>query len=288
MFGGAVLGLTSAVRLAGPLAGVLVSLHVLSRARLRSPGPLLVYWSAGALVCYLAWPSLWSSPLTSLTDFLHRTVVEKFDVVVLFEGERYRATELPWRYLPKLLLLQTTIPALLLATAGFGLAIFRARDTTPSDDAVLLFLWFALPLGLAIALDSVTYDSGRHYLFARTPLFLFAGIAVERFWLRWKGLWIRSAFVGAVLIPGLVPILRLHPYEYIYFNELVGGVRGAFRQYELDYWATSYREAMGYVNRVAPPGGAITVEPARHLFTPMLAPTFASSVDPRGSMQHLA
>ena len=28
-----------------------------------------------------------------------------------------------------------------------------------------------------------------------------------------------------------------HPYEYIYFNELVGGGKGATGNFEVDYWA---------------------------------------------------
>jgi len=36
---------------------------------------------------------------------------------------------------------------------------------------------------------------------------------------------------------------KLHPYEYVYFNELVGGLPGAGRNFETDYWGTSYKEA---------------------------------------------
>ena len=48
--------------------------------------------------------------------------------------------------------------------------------------------------------------------------------------------------------------VHLHPYQYIYYNSFVGGVHGAFHNYELDYWGTSYYEAAEYVNQVASPG----------------------------------
>jgi len=67
------------------------------------------------------------------------------------------------------------------------------------------------------------------------------------------------------LIPGLVGILTLHPYEYIFYNSLIGGVRAAFRNFELDYWATSYREAMEIINSVAPPGAVIVAGVPVHL-----------------------
>jgi hypothetical protein len=60
--------------------------------------------------------------------------------------------------------------------------------------------------------------------------------------------------VAALVAPGVLGILTLHPYEYTYFNSLVGGTDGASRRYETDYWCTSYREAMELIGATAPPG----------------------------------
>jgi hypothetical protein len=40
---------------------------------------------------------------------------------------------------------------------------------------------------------------------------------------------------------------KIHPYEYIYHNELVGGVRGAYGRYETDYWVAGMREAVEWL-----------------------------------------
>jgi hypothetical protein len=53
-------------------------------------------------------------------------------------------------------------------------------------------------------------------------------------------------------LPGVVAILQLHPYEYVYYNELVGGLRGAEGNYELEYWRTSMTEATRQLNEIAP------------------------------------
>jgi hypothetical protein len=45
---------------------------------------------------------------------------------------------------------------------------------------------------------------------------------------------------------------QLHPYEYTYYNSLVGGTGGAFRTYETDYWLTCYKEAVEQLNSLAP------------------------------------
>lgn len=40
---------------------------------------------------------------------------------------------------------------------------------------------------------------------------------------------------------------KLHPYEYIYFNELVGGLKGASNKFETDYWGACQKEAFNYL-----------------------------------------
>jgi hypothetical protein len=47
-------------------------------------------------------------------------------------------------------------------------------------------------------------------------------------------------------------MVRLHPYEYTYYNRLLGGVAGARSRYMLDYWGLSLtqasRELLAYLN----------------------------------------
>ena len=42
-------------------------------------------------------------------------------------------------------------------------------------------------------------------------------------------------------------IVKNHPYEYIYFNELAGGIENAYGNYEMDYYYHSTREASEWV-----------------------------------------
>jgi hypothetical protein len=64
--------------------------------------------------------------------------------------------------------------------------------------------------------------------------------------------WLCAVIVFALFIPGLLGIVQLHPYEYTYYNSLVGGTGGAFRTYETDYWLTCYKEAVEQFNTFAP------------------------------------
>jgi hypothetical protein len=58
-------------------------------------------------------------------------------------------------------------------------------------------------------------------------------------------------------VPGWYATASLYPYQYVYYNQVVGGVSGAFRDFELDYWHTAYREAQEYVNENARPDANI-------------------------------
>jgi len=42
-------------------------------------------------------------------------------------------------------------------------------------------------------------------------------------------------------------IVKNHPYEYVYFNELAGGINNAYGNYETDYYYNSTREAVEWV-----------------------------------------
>jgi hypothetical protein len=56
--------------------------------------------------------------------------------------------------------------------------------------------------------------------------------------------WIYGLLAIIVLLPGVVASVRLHPYQYTYYNTFVGGTGGAAGQYETDYWLTCYKEAI--------------------------------------------
>ena len=45
-----------------------------------------------------------------------------------------------------------------------------------------------------------------------------------------------------------VDMVRLHPYQYVYFNRLLaGGLASAVTRYETDYWSASYKEGIEWV-----------------------------------------
>jgi hypothetical protein len=53
------------------------------------------------------------------------------------------------------------------------------------------------------------------------------------------------ASMAGCFLADAITLVRLHPYEYLFYNRLVGGLEGASRRYDLDYWFGSMPEAIG-------------------------------------------
>jgi len=256
---GALLGVTISVRSLGVFAGVLVTLLLLLEKRPPLVG-ILVYWAAAALACFGTWPYLWDDPIGGFVDSLRVMAAFPWEGIILYAGQVWYAGATPWHYLPFLIAAQVTLPAILLAVPGVVVILRRAHSWDMHWGlGALLFFWMSVPIVTAVALQSVVYDNTRQFLFALPPLFIFAGIGLEWLWTRCRPRVMGAAVVTALLAPGVLGVLTLHPYEYTYFNALVGGTQGAFRRYETDYWCTSYREAMEQINAVAPTGGVVAV-----------------------------
>lgn len=253
------LGLAISIRVAAPLAGGLVSLYWITRAGKRALIPIVLYWAAAGTASYLTWPYLWPAPLAAFRQAIR--VMSGFrPLPVLFDGQVFLSTELPPDYLPRLIALQLTEPAVILGGIGlFGLAMGALRKIRRRELGLILVLWTGIPVVSVAALQMPIYNNFRQVLFSLPPLFLAAGWGVAAIWRRLTGPIAHTLFTVGLLTPGVVSIVHLHPYEYAYYNTFAGGVEGAEGKYELDYWCTGYREATAYVNRTAPTGATVVV-----------------------------
>ena len=89
----------------------------------------------------------------------------------------------------------------------------------------------------------------RHFLFLLPTLATLAGIGLDALL---SALAARHRVLGsggltivtACFLWDAVTLVRLHPYEYLFYNPLVGGLEGASRRYDLDYWFSSMPEAL--------------------------------------------
>lgn len=257
---GAVLGLAMASRSLGIAAGGLVGAVWLLYSRDRKAvAPAVIYLLAAGLTTTLAWPFLWASPLARFVESFTLAATSYQDRI-LYHGNYYYHDQLPWDYLPRLMALQFTEPVVVLFLLGLGLALrsWRKQADHRKLDA-LLYLWLFAPILLIIVLKPSIHNNFRHVLFITPPIFIFCGLAMDWLFERVKPAWGKGLLVVAVVLPGLAAIVHNHPYEYVYYNQFIGGQQGAFRQYSMDYLGLSFKEAAGYLNENAEAGATILV-----------------------------
>jgi hypothetical protein len=60
-----------------------------------------------------------------------------------------------------------------------------------------------------------------------------------------------------VLFPGVISIVQNHPFQYVYYNQLVGGTQKAFRHYEMEYLFTGLIQVMDHLNEELPEGARL-------------------------------
>jgi hypothetical protein len=258
-----VLGFNTSIRILGPFAALMVAAYAVYRLRRRALPTLLVYAVLALLTMYLTWPYLWPDPLGHLVESAIVMSRYPWRGEVLYAGTLYPSTGLPASYLPVLLAIQLTETAWLAILSGVVIAlVLTLRRVAAAGSLLLLALvWCVLPLLGFIISHSPLYDNFRQVLFVLPPLFILAGLAFDRIDHRR----LRFAAIALAVLPGIIAGALLHPYEYIYYNSLVGSTHGAFRRYELDYWGTSYREAANYLAEVAPANATVWVEGPTHL-----------------------
>jgi 4-amino-4-deoxy-L-arabinose transferase-like glycosyltransferase len=266
---GIVGGMTISIRVLGPAAVGLVALYVLLKLGKRAIAAVGGYGAVSLAAAYAFWPFLWSNPIGRFIDSLGAMSEFPWNGPVRFEGTDYTTSTLPWYYLPKLISLQLTLPLLILAIAGVGLAVLSiARKKLDWRLALIPLAWFWLPLMIVMVKRPNMYDNFRQFLFILPPLFLFAALAFEFLLDKLRLRWVQMLACLAILLPGIAAGFWLHPYEYIYYNALVGWTGQVNRDYEGDYWFTAMCETGRYLNAFAPEGGsvALTDPTARTLF----------------------
>ena len=249
------LGLTAGSRVIGWGIGMFFTLYWLHRHQgygLLVGGTTLL----GALVVEtIVWPLSWHAPILFPLATLFAVSKFPWGGKVLFAGHFYPANALPPWFVPWLHLIQFTEPLVILSLTGWALLLIRGRRARLLGIALM---WYALPVAAVILKRPTLYDNARQLLFLIPPLFLVAGYgweALERYLPPMVG----PLLQGLALLPGLIAIVHLHPYEYVYYNRLVGGVSGAYQRYELDYWATSFHEVAQFLNHQAPIGETVVV-----------------------------
>lgn len=236
-------------------------------ARLLAVLPLT--WATMALL----WPWAAQAPLNPIHALLMFSHFP-FPADILFEGTVVPASEVPRSYLPVFLALtlpESMLLGLLAASLAAVAAIARWRHVLPVPTAARLqFLAVTtaalFPIAYFVVAKPTAYNGMRHFLFILPPLAVLAAVAIDDVWSSIQGLQRHVLFTAgtAFIALAIVRMIQLHPYEYIYFNDLFGGLPAASGRFELDYWGVSVAETVrSLAGKVAADGNGTPPRPWR-------------------------
>jgi len=281
---GIILGLTISIRVIGPFAGLLVVLYAIIKFPRKILTILPYYAVITCIVTYLTWPYLWKAPITNFFNSIKIMSAFPNIVPVLFMGKVYSSDQMPHRFFPTLLILQLTEPALILIIIGFVVSLWLFMRGKTREPILLFAGWFLIPALWVVLSHSNLYDNARQLLFLWPPLFMVAGMGIDQLMPVFKLPVLKAGLLIVLAMPGIVACIQLHPYEYIYYNSLIGGVPGAYRKFELDYWATSFQECFQYIDKTVEPGTRVVAVGAREVTKNLVRPDLSLDVTNRLSV----
>ncbi|RDV03663.1 glycosyltransferase family 39 protein [Undibacter mobilis] len=219
----------------------------------RSVTALLPAFLIGYVIMLLAWP--WSAlsplnPIRGLIDFgaFH------YQIRTLLDGQVYEMANVPRWYIPAYLLYKLPLIMLTGAIVSLGFILWprdgkSAAALRRRNEMLLLATIAVFPVLCQVIDRGPAFCGLRHFLFVVPVLAVLAGIGFDAalshvaLWRPWLA---RTGVIAIVAVFGwnAAQLVALHPYQYLFYNPLVGGLPGASGRYEGDYWVTIMPEAV--------------------------------------------
>jgi hypothetical protein len=204
--------------------------------------------------------SFTNSPFASANDYYP----------VLIFGNILTQANVPFYYIPLMFGIVTPISILILFLIGFHKTVKELKKPLH----LLLFIWILVPIIIYAIINISIYNIIRHVLFLVPPLCILAGVggaylikSLNKFIPKKKRLekiFQTMIFIIIFSLP-LIDTITYHPYQTTYFNRLIGGIKGAEENFELEYWGNSYKEGSKWLNENAEENATIIVPIAEWL-----------------------
>lgn len=220
---------------------------------------LVAYFSYGLAIAFtgyvlaiLTWPAALANPighpLAALSEFSKLGV----KIRVLFMGDNLLSDNTGWQY--PLAWILKTVP--LFTLVGFAGSLFLLPTILKRyNTTAVLLAYFAtiFPVAYIIYKESILHDGWRHLMFIYPSMVVVAAVfwvTLESFFKEKKAaLYVIWGFLGILAVDAALFIVRNPQYPYVYFNPIGGGIKGAFGNYETDYWGVSVRQAINWMEK---------------------------------------
>lgn len=224
----------------------------------------ITYFLFAPLFAFALWSVFWQHPISQLLYIPSFFRDNTQNIEVLLFGKWYcSGLNVPWYYPLLNLGITTPIPILVF----FFIGLIR-----PIGPISLMILWLLVPISRYVFPQMGVIDGVRHFEEVLFPLAAIAGIGISQIRL--------IRLIGPICIGLLlITIVSYHPYQITYYNELVGGVRGAYGKFDLDYWGTSQKEAVAWINEHAHKNASVFIVMAPDVAGRYLRPDLLSNLN---------
>ncbi len=205
--------------------------------------PILIVAALGYLAGNLFWPygqlNPFSNPLTALEEMSNF----KVSILQLFDGEKIPSDELPDNYLLKSFIITNSYAII----AGIVLALFgilSIRKRPGSTITYFVFFTGLFPVFYIIYKHSNIYHLWRHVLFIFPSLAIMAagGWQILSDWLKERKFKYGLVICMVLLLEPAYFIASSFPNTITYYNAFAGGVKGAYSNYEMDFYYNSLKQ----------------------------------------------
>lgn len=224
----------------------------------------------GVFIIAGTWPFFWSDPagrIAKIVDF-YKTIGIAGDVEQRFLGPLGTNT-----YAIQWILYTTPLVTLFLTFVGIVVIISRGFHRKQMQ-SLLFLLWLIVPIARVTWPGMNIYGGARQIMEYVPAMAIIAGIGGG--WFRdrisnflgilrvdrYKQTLFASFLVIVLFIPITLKLIQIHPNENVYFNPLIGGLKGA-KERDFPGWGVSfgapYREAIEWINKNAEPGAKLTL-----------------------------
>lgn len=218
------------------------------------------------LVVFIAfWPYLWKNPISRILEYPQFSLKLIRVQPVYYFGRVL--TDLPWHY--PLVLTLITIP--LITLIPFFIGIFKIPKKPYRNTNIFILFNSLLPLFI-ISLPMVPkYDGVRLFLPAFPFICIISGLGIKYILDFGKKFKLEKLFFLVYILLFSISfynsIIKYHPYQSSYFNEVIGGVDGAAKRgFEVEYWGNAFIGTLSFLNEHSDNTFWIYNHPAKYRF----------------------
>lgn len=207
---------------------------------------LMIYPFIVVIIFYALWPYLWPDPIKN--------------ILVIFNYYRQIGLGVPpelsrfiihgWDSFPAIWIFYTTpIPILVLSIVGFFYSFYQAIFKR-NYFTFLIVIWFLVPIFRVSLPNASIYGGIRQIMEFTPPMAILAGIGAYSLIAFFNKFFGKPRFLSGLIVLLVLSslffvifeMIKIHPNENVYFNQLIGGLSGA-KKANIPYWGNSYGNA---------------------------------------------